>query len=146
MRTVHGTIHDDAPAVPEPPVYIGMPVDIEEQRELFRQVEARRAAALHNARPAWHQDYAGIFGADHIVHQARERVREEEERMERVIRLQRQREAEEQERRLREQRRLRFETEEWDRRLREQRRLREAEQRRREQEAQQGGGWGCTIM
>lgn len=131
MQTVHGTIHDDAPAVPEPPVYIGMPVDIEEQRELFRQVEARRAAALHNARPAWRQDYAGIFGADHVgvAHQARERMREDEERMERIIRLRRQREAEEQERRLREQRLIR-----------------EAEQRRREQEARQGGGWGCTIM
>jgi len=127
MRSAHGTIYDDAPAAPEPPAFFGIAVDIEEQRELFRQVEARRAAALHNARPAWQQDY-GIFDGDY-VHQARERAREEQERVER-LRLQRLREAEEGR----------------DRRLRELRRLREAEQRRREQEEQQGGGWGCTVM
>lgn len=120
MRSAHGTIYDNVPAAPQPPDFFGIAVDIEEQRELLRQVEARRAAALHNARPAWQQDYAGIFDG----HQARDPARE---RMER-LRLQRLREAER------------------DRHLREQRLRREAEQRRREQEEQRGGGWGCTVM
>ena len=116
MNTAHGTIHGDAPAAPGPLPYIGFAIDIEEQRVLLRQAEARRANALHDAHLPWYYDYA-------------ERAREEErERMER-LRLQRQREMEERERRLREQRLLR-----------------EAEQRRRERERQEGGGWGCTIM
>ena len=121
MRAAHGTISDDVPAAPEPPAYIGIPVDIEEQRELFRQAEMRRAAAFQNAngaRPWWDQDR----NANWMM----ERRREEEERM---ARLRRQRELEDQERRLREQRLLR-----------------EAEERRRAQQERQSGGWGCTIM
>ncbi|KAH0834658.1 hypothetical protein J3R83DRAFT_10168 [Lanmaoa asiatica] len=150
MRTAHGTIHDDVPAVPEPPAYIGIPVDIEEQRELFRQAEVRRVAALQHAngaRPAWHQN-AAVLGADYagIAYQARERRREEEERLEHLTRLQRQRDVEEQERRLREREQRRLREEEWERRLREQRMRREAEERRRAQQERQNGGWGCTIM
>ncbi|KAI9458067.1 hypothetical protein HD554DRAFT_2300903 [Boletus coccyginus] len=101
MQSAHGTIHDDVPVFPEPPPFIGIEVDIEEQQELFRQVEAHRAAALRNARPAWQQDIgrAGIWDLDYLNlgHQVREHVREEQERMER-LRLQQQREAEERQR------------------------------------------------
>ncbi|KAN0085637.1 hypothetical protein V8E55_006771 [Tylopilus felleus] len=115
MHTDHGTIHGDGPAVLEPAPYLGPPLDIEEEREILRRLEAHRAVRHH-----WHgMDYIDI---------ARHRLREEEEARERMNRLRVQREAEERDRRLRE----RF--------------AREAEQRRREQERQQGGGWGCTIM
>lgn len=87
MNTAHGTIHDDLPAVPEPTIYIGIPVDIEEQRELIRQAEERRAVA--------------ILGGDYLG-RAHQHLREEEERL-RLFRL-RQREREEQERRVRDQR------------------------------------------
>ncbi|KAI9566657.1 hypothetical protein HD554DRAFT_1105139 [Boletus coccyginus] len=74
MQSAHGTIHDDVPAL------IGIEVDIEEQRELFRQVEAHRAAALRNARPAWEQDvgHGGIWDLDYLP------AREEQERVERL--------------------------------------------------------------
>lgn len=133
MNTAHGTIHDDVPVIPEPPVYIGIQVDMEQQRELLRQAEMRRVAALRNAnvaRAAQGQDHDDVWhwGAANrvdLARQAMERQREAEERMERI---RRQREVEERERRLRE------------RRL-----LLEADERRRAQE-RQSGGWNCTIM
>jgi len=101
MHSAHGTINDDVPVFPELPAFFGITVNVEEQRELFQQVEAHHAAALHNARPAWQQDddYADIWDPDYfgLGHQARERAREEQERVER-LRLQRQREAEERDR------------------------------------------------
>ena len=118
MHASHGTFYGDA-AVPAPAnVDIGIPVNIAEQRELYRQAQERRM----------HMGYDIQWG----------RLQDEEDRMERLRRQVR--EAEEQQRRIRDQR-LR------DQHLREQRLLREAEERRRAQQAQQNqGGWGCTIM
>ncbi|KAG6379491.1 hypothetical protein JVT61DRAFT_9981 [Boletus reticuloceps] len=114
MNDAHGTIHGDAAAVPNPFIYMG---DIEEQRELLRQAEVRRHVQLHAApqRNAIFHDWDVFDG------------REDLERLGRLNMWQRQREAEEQVRLLREQR------------LRQ-----EAEQRRREQE-REDGGW-CMIM
>lgn len=51
LRTAHGTIHDDDPPVPVAPanIDIGIPIDIEEQRELFRQLEEGHIGGFQNA-------------------------------------------------------------------------------------------------
>ncbi|KAF8837967.1 hypothetical protein BDN67DRAFT_1013447 [Paxillus ammoniavirescens] len=150
MNSAHGTIHDDVPPVPQAFIVndpILRAVDIEQQRELLRQAELRRVAAV--------RDQNVMLNA---ARQLRERQEEEQrvrerERLRQVgqdpherrreeimrdyemrLRLAQARQLEDQERQRREQARR---TEEF------QERQRREERRRREQ---QDGGWGCTIM
>ncbi|KAG9311926.1 hypothetical protein JVU11DRAFT_8187 [Chiua virens] len=121
MHRAHQTIHDDALAAQERPGDIGIPVDIEEQLELFRQVGERRIAGLqraNGARPVrWQPEDAHDGLGFNMVHEIRELDRERFRRIE-----------------------------EQNRMIREQRLRREAEEERREAQARQNAGWGCAIM
>ncbi|KAN0085638.1 hypothetical protein V8E55_006772 [Tylopilus felleus] len=59
-ETIYPYMHThDMPAVPEPVPYVGPPVDIEEQREILRQLGARRAVPEQ-----WQQNH--FFGIEDV--------------------------------------------------------------------------------
>ncbi|KAF9226084.1 hypothetical protein BS17DRAFT_878787 [Gyrodon lividus] len=133
MHSAHGTIHDDAPVPIRDNAAILQQVDIEEQRELLRQVERRRVAALREqhanlAAPArQHQPQADRTWEEWLhLRQQQERQREEQERIRR----------QEQEQRHNE----------WARHQQLEVIRQRAEQERARAQRAQSGGWGCTIM
>ncbi|KIK94015.1 hypothetical protein PAXRUDRAFT_12315 [Paxillus rubicundulus Ve08.2h10] len=165
MHSAHGTIHDDIPPVPQAnhlndPIFRA--VDIEQQRELLRQAELRRVAAIRDqnlvnaarqlremqeeearvrerARLRQVEQERNRLEQARLLHEGPARLRREEimRDYETRQRLAQARQLEEQERQRREQARR---TEEW------QERQRREERRRQEQQQRQDGGWGCTIM
>ena len=75
---------DDMPAVREPVPYVGPPVDLEEQREILRQLGARRAVPEQ-----WQQNH--FFGIEDVDNMERlgQRMCEKEEMRERLNSLRR---------------------------------------------------------